>query len=163
MNRRGQPRATRYAVVFRDGRGNPTAGALIVDRDRLRLEGRSADGRVELSVPYAELTEIRIGRSPEERLNGHPTLLVGREHAPPLQIEPLGAGLLHEIADLLTTLATQHGDSGKHPATARRTQCRRPLRRPPRGARRARAKHVLEQLDQTGECSTFWMVESLEG
>ena len=116
MNRRGRPRATRYAVVFRAGRGNPTAGALVVDTDRLRLEGRSAEGRVELSVPYAELTEVRIGRAPEERLSGHLTLLVGREHAPPLQIEPLGAGLLHEIADLLAVLATQHADSGEQVA-----------------------------------------------
>ena len=80
------------------------------------LKGRSAEGRVELSVPYAELTEVRIGRAPEERLSGHLTLLVGREHAPPLQIEPLGAGLLHEIADLLAVLATQHADSGEQVA-----------------------------------------------
>jgi hypothetical protein len=49
-------------------------------------------------------------------LNGRPALLVGREHAPPLQIEPLGAGLLHEIADLLATLATQRADSGEQVA-----------------------------------------------
>ena len=117
MNRRGEPRATSYAVVFRAGRGNPTAGALVVDTDRLRLEGRSPDGRVvELSIPYAELTEVRIGRAAEERLNRHPTLLVAREHAPPVQIEPLGAGLLHEVADLLTALATQHADSGEQVA-----------------------------------------------
>jgi hypothetical protein len=117
MNYRGQQRVTRYAVVFRAGQGVPTAGALVVETDRLRLEGRrSASGLVELSVHYAELTDVRIGRTPEERLNGRPALVLGREDAPAIQIEPFGTGLLHEIADLLATLANPHDDSSEQMA-----------------------------------------------
>jgi hypothetical protein len=116
MNYRGQQRVTRYAVVFRAGQREPTAGALVVETDRVRLEGRSAAGLVELSVPYAELTDVRIGRTPEERLNGRPALLLGREEAPPIQIEPFGTGLLLEIADLLATLANPDGDSSEQVA-----------------------------------------------
>jgi len=110
MGDHGQPRVTRYAVVFRAGQGKPTAGALIIEADGLRLEGGTAADRVELSIPYVELTEVRIGRAREERLNGHATLLLAREGAPPVQIEPFGAGLLDEITDLLATLAAQRTD-----------------------------------------------------
>ncbi len=87
------------------------AGALVVDDERLLLVGRRGDDRGEVSVPYSALREVRIGRSREERLNGHPALVLARRDAPPVQIEALGAGLLHELADLLVALATEHADS----------------------------------------------------
>jgi len=113
MNVRGRPQAARYAVVFRAGPGAPASGALVIQEDSVLLEGRDADRRVEVSVPYQELLEVRIGRRPEERLHGRPTLLVSRANGPQVQIEPFGAGLLHEIADLLATLANERSRSGE--------------------------------------------------
>lgn len=133
MEPRGQQRSARYSVVFRVAPGPSAAGALVVDEERLLLEGRSAEGRVELSVPYADLSEVRIGRSPEERLNGHAALLLEREGAQAVQIEPLGAGLLHELADLLAALATEHADGGEQVAVIV------PLKK----GRRARAKELV--------------------
>jgi hypothetical protein len=98
---------TRYAVVFRAGQEQPTAGALVIGAEGLRLEGAAAAARVELDIAYAELTDVRVGRNPRERLNGRPTLLLGRAGKPPIQIEPYGLGLLGEIADLLATLTAQ--------------------------------------------------------
>jgi hypothetical protein len=115
MNPRPQ-RPARYAVAFRIGQGARAAGALVIDQDRLQLEGRTADGAVELSVPYAELVEVRIVRGPEELLNGHPALLLARQDRPPVQVEPFGIGLLHELADLLVALATEHADGGEEVA-----------------------------------------------
>jgi hypothetical protein len=135
MEPRGPQRAARYAVIFRVAPRTPTAGALVVDEDRLLLEGRSAEGRVELSVPYADLTEVRIGRSADERLNGRPALLLEREGGQPVQIEPFGAGLLHELADLLATLATEHADGGEQVAVIV------PLKK----GRLARAKELVAQ------------------
>ena len=115
MNPRPQ-RPARYAVAFRIGLGARAAGALVIDQDRLQLEGRTADGPIGLSVPYAELVEVRIGRGPEELLNGRPALLLARQDGPPVQVEPFGIGLLHELADLLVALATEHADSGEEVA-----------------------------------------------
>src|SRR5439155_13807677 len=44
--------------------------------------------------------------SPEERLNGRPSLLLERRDQPVVQVEPLGIGLLQELAHLLAALAT---------------------------------------------------------
>jgi hypothetical protein len=84
------------------------AGALVVDDGRLLLVGRRGEDRVEVSVPYSALREVRVGRTREERLNGHPALILARRDAPPVRIEALGAGLLHELAHLLAALATEH-------------------------------------------------------
>jgi hypothetical protein len=111
MPQQARPSSARYAAVFREGAHAPTAGGLVIDDERLLLVGRCGEGRVEVSVRYTELREVRIGRSPEERLNGQPVLVLERRNAPRVQIAPLGAGLLYELADLLATLATEHVDS----------------------------------------------------
>ena len=110
MEPRGQQPPLRFAVVFRVAGETPTTGVLAVEDDRLLLEHRWAEGHTELSVPYAELEEVLIGRSPEEQLNGRPALVLERKGAPPVQITSCGAGLLSELADLLATLAAEHAD-----------------------------------------------------
>ncbi len=106
----------RYAVAFRVGLGSRAAGALVIDQDRLQLEGRTAEARVQLSLPYAELVEVRIGRDPQELVNGRPALLLERHDRPPVQVVPFGFGLLHELADLLVALATEHADNDEEVA-----------------------------------------------
>lgn len=115
MNPRPQTPA-RYPVAFRIGLGARAAGALVIDQDSLQLVGQTADGPVELSVPYADLVEVRIGRGPEELLNGRPALLLARQEGPPVQVELFGIGLLHELTDLLIALATEHADNGEEVA-----------------------------------------------
>jgi hypothetical protein len=96
----------RYAVAFREACGVPAVGALVVDRERLRLEGRRpGEQRFELSAWFAELTEVRVGRAAGERLHGRATVVLARHCRSDLQIEPFGAGFLHEIVDLLAMLA----------------------------------------------------------
>lgn len=103
--------SVRYAGVFREGDGPPAAGAVVVEDDRLLLEGRQGGRLFELSLPCAELTQVRIGFGVEERLNGYPTVILTRRNGPPVQIAPLGFGLRSELADLLTTLTAEHAES----------------------------------------------------
>ena len=99
-----------YAVVFRAGTAEETAaGVLEFESDRLRLRGRGNDGAHELEVPFADLSEVRIDRSPNERLKGYPTIVLERTTAQPVGVAPLGALYLHEIADLLTSVAQPNG------------------------------------------------------
>jgi len=135
MEPQNNERSARHAVVFRVAPGVPAAGALVVHEDRLLLEGRSGEGRCELSLPYADITEVRIGRSPDERLNGNPVLLLERDGAQPIQIEPLGLGLLHELAELLTSLALENANPGQRVAVIV------PLQR----AQLARARELVTQ------------------
>jgi hypothetical protein len=51
-----------YAVVFCERDGTAAAGALELREDRVLLSGRSRQGPCDLSVPFADIAEIRIGR-----------------------------------------------------------------------------------------------------
>jgi hypothetical protein len=94
----------RYAVVFCAAEEASTPGALVVEEDRLLLEGRGRDGLFELTIPYSDLAGVRIGRIADERLNGRPTLLLERRQRPVVQVVPFGPGLLQELAHLLAAL-----------------------------------------------------------
>ena len=97
-----EPQAIRecFAVVFRF-HGRELVGALEVEDGRLTLKGRSSDDAAELEIPRAELSAVRIGRGRAERLNGYPTLLLERPGEPDVQVAPLGAARLAEIAEAL--------------------------------------------------------------
>ncbi len=98
----------RFAVIFRNG-GLEAAGALEVERNRLRLSGRGRSGELELEIPVADLSAVRVGGRPSERLNGYPTLVLERLNLAPVQVAPLGMALLPEIADLLVSLTRRVG------------------------------------------------------
>ena len=106
----------RYAASFCTGFQAPAAGALVFEERRLLLEGRSAQGHIELSIPYSELSEVRIGRLPEERLNGRSALLLTQRNGELVRVEPKGFGLLNELAELLAALASKHADANEQVA-----------------------------------------------
>lgn len=125
-------RPARYEVVFRVPPGVPVAGTLVVSEDRLLLEDQ---GRSEMSVPYTDIAKVRIGRSPDECLDGNPVLLLERHGLQPIQIAPLGSDLLHELAELLTSLAIENANPGQRVAVIV------PLKR----AQLARARELVKQ------------------
>jgi hypothetical protein len=96
-----------YPVVFREHGKSAFAGGLEVGEDRLLLSGGWGPARCDLVVPFSDLAEIRIGRGHADRLNGYATLVLERRRMPAVQVAPLGTGLLHEIADLLGSLAAE--------------------------------------------------------
>jgi len=100
----------RYAVTFRSGSAAAT-GRLDIEQDRLVLQGVAGPDVVELAIPFADLVEIRVGRRPEERLNGYRTILLERTNGPAVRVAPLGLAMLPEIADLLQSL-TRPTDEG---------------------------------------------------
>jgi hypothetical protein len=100
----------RYAVVFRT-RDSEAAGRLEIEQDRLLLRGRATDGNLELEIPFSDLVEVRVGRRPNERLNGYRTLILERATEPAVRVAPLGVALLPEIADLLVSLSRPGGEN----------------------------------------------------
>lgn len=102
--------AINYAVVFRAGATEErTVGVLEFEQDRLRLRGRGNAGAHELEIPFADLCEVGIHRDPNERLKGLPTIVLERTAAQAVEVAPLGALFLHEIADLLASMAQPNG------------------------------------------------------
>jgi len=99
----------RFAVAFRVDSARAT-GALEVDHDRLLLRGGGAEHDLELEIPFSALEEVRIGRSPSERLNGYPAIILERTALPAVHVAPLSALLLHELADLLASLGDRPED-----------------------------------------------------
>jgi hypothetical protein len=93
----------RFAVVFRVGSAQAT-GALDVEQDRLLLHGLTATEELRVEIPCSELSQVRVGRQPTERLNGYPTLMLDRNGLPSVQVAPLGVALLPEITELLLSL-----------------------------------------------------------
>lgn len=100
----------KYAASFRTGFSALAKGALVVEEHRLLLEGRSDQGRVQLSILYSEINDVLIDRRPEKTPRGHAALLVSRKNGELLHIEPVGFGLLFALADLLSILASEHAD-----------------------------------------------------
>jgi hypothetical protein len=128
-------RSSSYAALFRVGFQEPARGTLVVDEESLLLEGSSPQGRVALNIPYGELDEVRIGRLPEERLDGRASLILSCRDGQQVRVEPIGFGLLYELADLLSELACEHRDEHEQAAVVL------PLRK----GRIARARELVAQ------------------
>jgi hypothetical protein len=104
----GQGRGESYAAIWREPDGAIARGKVVLDSDRLRLEGAAGEGRLSRrELPYTELVGVRVGRGSGERLNDRPTLVLERASAPPLHLDVLGAGMLFELADLLAALTLE--------------------------------------------------------
>jgi hypothetical protein len=93
-----------YAAVWQERDAPVCAGLVEVGPQSLRLAGISTDRRVlEREVAYDDLTGVRIGRAPEERLRGLPVLVLELgAQTPPIEVGTLnGLGTLTELADLV--------------------------------------------------------------
>jgi len=107
----GQPS---YPIVWREGDGPQRAGKLELANSYIVLEGSESGGALaRLSLSYADLVEVRIGRSADERVGSGPSLILERRSRPPIRIgEIAGLGsvvdLGHVLAELLEgTTVTQ--------------------------------------------------------
>ena len=105
--------ASSYPVVFCEPGTAPAAGELTLTADQLTFDGTAHGVRRQLAIRFSDLIEIRIGRLATDRINGYPTLVLERSELPAVQVAPVGAGLLHEIADLVATLAQQQIAAGE--------------------------------------------------
>ncbi len=97
-------------------------------QDRLLLHGRGSAGDLELEVLFSDLSEVRIGRRPGERLNGYRTLVLERASKPAIYVAPLGLVSLHEIADLLNTLGGREEEDVLAISVPLEAGCRRRVR-----------------------------------
>jgi hypothetical protein len=103
----------RYPVLFCQQGEPPKAGSLSINNGVILLIG-GAQESTQLRLQPHLITGLRTSRSPAERLNGYPVLVIEQQQQEtPLLIAPLGAGLLSELAHLLYTLTDEPTNSDR--------------------------------------------------
>lgn len=102
---------TSYGVVWREGEHPLARGKLELLPRAMRLDGMTGAEPTTREIAYDYLSEIRIGRSAEERIDGRPSLVLQPRSGDTFSIASVAqAGVLAEIAERLTAL--QVGSEG---------------------------------------------------
>jgi hypothetical protein len=103
---------TTYGVVWREGHKPLARGKLELLPRAVRLDGVSGSEPTSREIAYEQLSEIRIGRSPAERIDGRPSLMLAPLTGDVLAITSVAqTGVVAEIAERLATL--QLGKDGR--------------------------------------------------
>ena len=104
---------TSYGVVWREGAKPLARGKLELLPRAVRLDGMSGAEPTTREIAYDLLSEIRIGRSPAERIDGRPSLMLAPRSGEPLSIAGVAqSGIVAEIAERLAAL--QLDNAGRH-------------------------------------------------
>jgi len=94
-----------YGVVWREGERALARGKLELLPRTMRLEGMTGSEPTTREIAYDYLTEIRIGRSADERIDGHPCLVLEPRTGDTLSIASVAqSGVVAEIAERLAAL-----------------------------------------------------------
>ena len=102
---------TSSGVVWREGERPLARGKLELLPHAVRLDGMTGSEHTTRVIPYDHLSEIRIGRSAEERIDGHPSLVLASHAGATLLIASVAqSGVLAEIAERLAALQTGAAD-----------------------------------------------------
>jgi hypothetical protein len=96
---------TSYGVVWREGEHPLARGKLELLPQAIRLDGMTGSEPTTREIAYEQLSEIRIGRSTDERIDGHPSLVLARRVGETLSIATVAqSGMLAEIVERLTAM-----------------------------------------------------------
>ncbi len=98
-----------YAVVWRGVEGDRFAGKLELGERTLDLEGSDPEGApARIRVSYDDLAGVRIGRSPGERMDGRPSLIVELRSGVAVSVAPVGGtGVVFEMGQVLEELVSE--------------------------------------------------------
>lgn len=96
---------TSYAVSWKESDGNVATGML--DLLPLGFRLRPSDDRIAVAeIHYEDLAAIRIGRGPDDELEGKPALVLERRSAPPIRVASVAElGLASELAHRMAAVA----------------------------------------------------------
>jgi hypothetical protein len=90
-----------YGVVWREGSSDLVTGKLELLSSSLRLEGRESSR----DIPYGMVSSVHVGRLPEERIGGRPSIVLEQFGRPPVTIATVAQpALVGEIAERLAAL-----------------------------------------------------------
>jgi hypothetical protein len=94
-----------YGVVWREDRLPTASGKLELLPQAMRFEGVAGGRPTTRELAYDSLAAVRVGRSPTERVDGRPSLVLERRSGFPISIASVGqSGVVAEIAERLAAL-----------------------------------------------------------
>ena len=97
-------RAT-YAVVWREGNEPVASGCLEIRARSVFFSGAAGDGAVEREVPLDSLRSVRVGRLPQDRLDGRASLLLEPLEGPVIRVAGFAQpGIVVELAEQIAAL-----------------------------------------------------------
>jgi hypothetical protein len=90
-----------YGVVWREGASDLATGKLELLASGVRLEGRECCR----DIPYGGVSSVHVGRRPDERIDGRPSIVLERFGKEPVTIATVAqSSLVGEIAERLAAL-----------------------------------------------------------
>lgn len=96
---------TTYAVTWQKQGEARHSGRLELRSNALAFQGSNGDGIESKSIPYKDVTEVRIARAPGDRLSGRQTLVLERRGGDPIRIASIvHPGIISELAERLSSL-----------------------------------------------------------
>jgi hypothetical protein len=96
---------TSYAVTWQKADEANHSGRLELQSRALIFEGSNGDGAGSETIPYRDVTGVRIVRSPGDRLSGRQTLVLERRSGDPIRIASVvHPGIISELAERLSSL-----------------------------------------------------------
>jgi hypothetical protein len=103
---------TSYGVVWREGAKPLARGKLELLPRAVRLDGMAGSEPVTHEIAYDYLSEIRVGRTPDERIDGRPCLVLEPRTGDRVTIASVAqSGVVGELAERLSAL--QLGTEGR--------------------------------------------------
>ena len=94
-----------YGVVWRRGDEALAHGRLELGPRSIRLIGTSAVGSEVVEIAYADIASVHVGRTTDERIDGHRTVALEYAGGEPISISSVAEpGAIRELADQLAEL-----------------------------------------------------------
>jgi hypothetical protein len=94
-----------YAVIWKEGDDPERSGCLELTPRTLVFEGSNGLGGRATKIDYRDLTNVRVGRAPDERIDGRPTVMLERSDGDAVRIASVAQpGIVAELAERLAAL-----------------------------------------------------------
>lgn len=102
-----------YGIIWRRNGNSVARGRLELEGSVLRLIGTDGRDVVTEEVRYEELEGVHVGRSPEERIHGRPSLVLERSGRELISFTSITEpGVIGELTDRITALQRSHESHG---------------------------------------------------
>lgn len=96
---------TSYAVTWQKQGEAGHSGRLELQSRALAFEGSNGEASAVETIPYEDVTGLRIARSPEDRLSDRQTLVLERRNGAPVRIASIvHPGIISELSERLASL-----------------------------------------------------------
>lgn len=107
--------STSYAVTWQTAGEPGHSGRLELRSRTIAFEGSNGSSSASETIPYKDVTDVRIARSPDDRIADRQTLVIERRRGAPIRIAGIvHPGIVSELAERLASLnVTEEGSASR--------------------------------------------------